>query len=112
MFVYLLICSKSIREKRSKSQTKGNESSDSEDSCDENNFSGREDNNNNNNDEETNVNMPPVISNEGYYWIGKDYSNTYKADFKDVWDFSRGWCEKLLVINEIKKIQANFIQSE
>lgn len=33
---------------------------------------------------------PPVISNEGYYWIGKDYSNTYKADFKDVADFSRG----------------------
>jgi hypothetical protein len=34
--------------------------------------------------------QPPVISNEGYYWIGKDYSNTYKADFKDVADFSSG----------------------
>lgn len=33
---------------------------------------------------------PPVISNEGYYWIGKDYANTYKADFKDIADFSRG----------------------
>jgi hypothetical protein len=30
----------------------------------------------------------PVISNEGYYWVGKDYSNTYKADFKDIADFS------------------------
>ena len=33
----------------------------------------------------------PVISNDGYYWIGKDYSNTYKADFKDLRDFSRGF---------------------
>jgi hypothetical protein len=32
----------------------------------------------------------PVISNEGYYWIGKDYSNSYIADFKDIADFSRG----------------------
>ena len=32
---------------------------------------------------------PPVISNEGYYWIGKDYANTYKQDFKDVGDFSK-----------------------
>jgi hypothetical protein len=31
---------------------------------------------------------PPVISNEGYYWIGKDYSNIYRADFKDIHDFS------------------------
>ncbi|CAF0825220.1 unnamed protein product [Brachionus calyciflorus] len=31
----------------------------------------------------------PIISNEGHYWIGKDYSNTYKMDFKDVHDFSR-----------------------
>lgn len=34
--------------------------------------------------------VPPVISNEGHYWIGKDYSNTYKADIKDVADFSTG----------------------
>lgn len=32
----------------------------------------------------------PVISSDGYYWIGKDYSNTYKEDFKDIADFSRG----------------------
>ena len=32
----------------------------------------------------------PVISNDGYYWIGKDYSNCYVADFKDIADFSRG----------------------
>jgi hypothetical protein len=32
----------------------------------------------------------PIISNEGYYWIGKDYSNTYKADFKEVNNFSAG----------------------
>lgn len=36
----------------------------------------------------------PVISNEGYYWIGKDYSNTYKADFKDIADFSRDQFER------------------
>ena len=24
-----------------------------------------------------------------FYWIGKDYANTYKGDFKDVGDFSR-----------------------
>ena len=32
---------------------------------------------------------PPVISNEGYYWVGKDYANTYKQDFKDVGEFSK-----------------------
>ena len=31
-------------------------------------------------------NMPS----EGYYWPGKDYANTYKADFKDLNDFSSG----------------------
>jgi phosphatidylserine/phosphatidylglycerophosphate/cardiolipin synthase-like enzyme len=31
----------------------------------------------------------PVISNEGHYWVGKDYANTYKADFKDIADFSK-----------------------
>jgi hypothetical protein len=38
----------------------------------------------------------PIISNEGHYWIGKDYSNTYKADFKEVNNFSTG--KRLLVI--------------
>lgn len=31
----------------------------------------------------------PIISNQGYYWIGKDYCNTYKADFKDIAQFSQ-----------------------
>ena len=32
----------------------------------------------------------PVISNEaGYYWIGKDYYNTYKSGAKNTADFSR-----------------------
>ena len=43
--------------------------------------------------EDENVELP-VISNEGYYWIGKDYSNTYKADFKDIADFSRDQFER------------------
>jgi len=30
----------------------------------------------------------PVISNEGYYWNGKDYSNCYVEDFKEIADFS------------------------
>ncbi len=25
-----------------------------------------------------------------YYWIGKDYANTYREDFKDIHEFSRG----------------------
>ncbi|CAF0731365.1 unnamed protein product [Brachionus calyciflorus] len=29
----------------------------------------------------------PAISNEGYYWYGKDYANNYKADFKNVEEF-------------------------
>ncbi len=33
----------------------------------------------------------PIISYEGFYWIGKDYSNTYKEDFKDLADFSKGF---------------------
>ena len=40
--------------------------------------------------EEEEIAELPIISQEGHYWIGKDYSNTYKADFKDVADFSRG----------------------
>ena len=32
----------------------------------------------------------PIISNQAYYWIGKDYTNTYNADFKDIDDFSSG----------------------
>jgi phospholipase D1/2 len=39
--------------------------------------------------EEEEIPELPVISQDGHYWIGKDYSNTYKADFKDVADFSR-----------------------
>ena len=30
----------------------------------------------------------PVISNEGYYWHGKDYANAFVEDFKDIEDFS------------------------
>ena len=33
----------------------------------------------------------PVLSNEGLYWSGKDYANTYKEDFKDVQDFAKGY---------------------
>ena len=32
----------------------------------------------------------PIISNEGYYWNGKDYANSFIEDFKDVADFSTG----------------------
>lgn len=32
----------------------------------------------------------PVISFEGHYWLGKDYANTYKQDFKDIHEFSQG----------------------
>ena len=32
----------------------------------------------------------PVISNEGYYWNGKDYSNCYVEDIKDIANFSAG----------------------
>ena len=39
--------------------------------------------------ETINPQIPTVSSNDGYYWIGKDYANTYKGDFKDVGDFSR-----------------------
>lgn len=30
----------------------------------------------------------PIISYEGYYWNGKDYSNAFIEDFKDIEDFS------------------------
>ena len=32
----------------------------------------------------------PVISNEGYYWLGKDYSNCYKQDFQNIEEFGKG----------------------
>ena len=41
-------------------------------------------------DNDENDAQPPVISNEGYYWIGKDYVNTYKGESKDIADFSTG----------------------
>ncbi len=35
--------------------------------------------------------QPPVVTTDaGYFWIGKDYYNTYKAGSKDISDFSRG----------------------
>jgi phosphatidylserine/phosphatidylglycerophosphate/cardiolipin synthase-like enzyme len=37
---------------------------------------------------EEEIEIPTIISNEGHYWNGKDYSNIYKADFKDIADFS------------------------
>ena len=27
---------------------------------------------------------------DNYYWIGKDYANTYKADFQNIQEFSMG----------------------
>ncbi len=41
-------------------------------------------------DNDENDAQPPVISNEGYYWIGKDYVNTYKGESRDIADFSTG----------------------
>ena len=32
----------------------------------------------------------PVISQEGHYWVGKDYANTFKEDFRDSFIFSQG----------------------
>jgi hypothetical protein len=32
----------------------------------------------------------PTISYDGYYWVGKDYANTYKKDFQNVEDFGLG----------------------
>ena len=32
----------------------------------------------------------PEISNESYYWIGKDYANTYVADFQNIEEFDKG----------------------
>lgn len=29
-------------------------------------------------------------SSECYYWIGKDYANTFKVDFKECADFEKG----------------------
>jgi hypothetical protein len=40
------------------------------------------------NDVEENPQLPVISSNDGFYWIGKDYANTYNADFKDIADFS------------------------
>jgi phospholipase D1/2 len=65
----------------------------------------------------------PVISNEGYYWIGKDYANTYTADFKDIADFSSDqfdreetprmpWRDEALVIfgDSARDLARHFIQ--
>lgn len=32
----------------------------------------------------------PIVSNEGYYWFGKDYSNPYVADVADAANFYTG----------------------
>ena len=44
-------------------------------------------------EDEVNVEMNPalpVISNEGFYWPGKDYLNSYISGLKNVADFSAG----------------------
>lgn len=64
-------------------------SSDSDDSDDYSEYTDEDEDQGRHSFHEENADMP-IISNEGYYWIGKDYSNSYKADFKDVADFSRG----------------------
>lgn len=35
---------------------------------------------------------PPVISNDGHYWCGKDYSNHYKSSIKNVPEY---WSDQL-----------------
>ena len=32
----------------------------------------------------------PKIQNNGYYWIGKEYYNTYVAEFSDVANYQEG----------------------
>ena len=73
--------------------------------------------------EEEEIAELPIISQEGHYWIGKDYANTYKADFKDVADFSRDqfardevprmpWRDEALVIfgESARDLARHFIQ--
>ena len=39
-----------------------------------------------------------VASNEqGYYWIGKDYSNSYVADFKDIHEYDKDQFDRDIV---------------
>ena len=44
-----------------------------------------------------NLNEQDSTPSEGYYWPGKDYANTYKADFKELHDFSSGFKKKCLI---------------
>jgi broad specificity polyphosphatase/5'/3'-nucleotidase SurE len=39
---------------------------------------------------EDNTNQVLNTTTKPYYWIGKDYANTYREDFKDIHEFSRG----------------------
>lgn len=40
-------------------------------------------------DDDEVIEPPPVITNDGYYWIGKDYCNTYKQGTRSTGDFSK-----------------------
>jgi hypothetical protein len=44
---------------------------------------------------------------EGYYWPGKDYANSYKADFKDLHDFSSGFNKKFLINTQVSLLILN-----
>ena len=67
---------KTVKLKRPHLHHKNSEEEDSDSFSTKNSFSEEE------------VEMPAIVSNEGYYWIGKEYTNTYKADFKDIARFA------------------------
>ena len=51
----------------------------------------------------------PKNSDAGYYyWVGKDYSNTYREDFKDIHEYSKG--KKELKNICFRTIRGNFCE--
>jgi hypothetical protein len=43
----------------------------------------------------------PVISNQGYYWPGKDYANSYIEDVKNPEDFGAGTLSRFTFFKHI-----------
>ncbi len=75
---------KTVKVKKNRLKDKINHRSETEDSDDDDTEA------NNEEDLKRDIAEMPVISNEGYYWVGKDYSNCYKQDFQDIHEFSKG----------------------
>lgn len=55
------------------------------------------------------VELPKNTDAGYYYWMGKDYANAYREDFKDIQDFSKGFLNDIKENKILMKLTKKFI---